>query len=248
MWGSFPVLDGPLIHCPRWNSCSFGPISVYFFDLRHFRNSYFGYCYFDGYLCHLYLLPPDGFQCGTPRGVCYEEFFILIQLGISASVLEMVFFLCCSGILPHHSSWGYLPQSLAAALLFVSLNRSQPSCTWLWFPYELGVQLHLTGFRSPLTHRVIETPISLSLLSITFSTTHDTSCGWGLFLCSLFCSTGLLDYLSFSPKVLLYYAVIYPGEENGTPTQYSCLDNPMDWGVLWAAVHGVAKSQTWLSN
>ena len=52
----------------------------------------------------------------------------------------------------------------------------------------------------------------------------------------------------FQSKILLYYAVIYPGEENGTPTQYSCLDNPMDWGVLWAAVHGVAKSQTWLSN
>ena len=38
------------------------------------------------------------------------------------------------------------------------------------------------------------------------------------------------------------------GEGNGTPLQYSCLENPMDRGAWWAAVHGVAKSQTGLSN
>ena len=34
------------------------------------------------------------------------------------------------------------------------------------------------------------------------------------------------------------------GEGNGTPLQYSCLANPMDRGAWWAAVHGVAESQT----
>ena len=38
------------------------------------------------------------------------------------------------------------------------------------------------------------------------------------------------------------------GEGNGKPLQYSCLENPMDRGAWWAAVHGVAKSQTRLSN
>ena len=38
------------------------------------------------------------------------------------------------------------------------------------------------------------------------------------------------------------------GEGNGTPLQYSCLENPMDRGAWWAAIHGVAKSRTWLSN
>ena len=38
------------------------------------------------------------------------------------------------------------------------------------------------------------------------------------------------------------------GEGNGTPLQYSCLENPMDWGAWWAAVHGVAKSRTRLSD
>ena len=39
-----------------------------------------------------------------------------------------------------------------------------------------------------------------------------------------------------------------PGEGNGNPLQYSCLENPMDRGTWWATVHGVVKSQTWLSN
>ena len=37
-------------------------------------------------------------------------------------------------------------------------------------------------------------------------------------------------------------------EGNGTPLQYSCLENPMDGGVWWAAVHGVTKSRTQLSD
>ena len=37
-------------------------------------------------------------------------------------------------------------------------------------------------------------------------------------------------------------------EGNGTPLQYSCLENPMDGGAWWAAVHGVAKSRTQLSD
>ena len=38
------------------------------------------------------------------------------------------------------------------------------------------------------------------------------------------------------------------GEGNGTPLQYSCLENPMDGGAWWAVVHGVAESWTRLSN
>ena len=39
-----------------------------------------------------------------------------------------------------------------------------------------------------------------------------------------------------------------PGEGNGNPLQYSCLENPMDKGAWWATVHGVAKSRTRLSD
>ena len=37
-------------------------------------------------------------------------------------------------------------------------------------------------------------------------------------------------------------------EGNGTPLQYSCLENPIDGGAWWATVHGVAKSRTRLSD
>ena len=39
-----------------------------------------------------------------------------------------------------------------------------------------------------------------------------------------------------------------PGEGNGNPLQYSCLENPMDGRAWWATVHWVAKSQILLSN
>ena len=40
---------------------------------------------------------------------------------------------------------------------------------------------------------------------------------------------------------------ISPGERNGNPLQYSCLENSMDREAWWVTVHGVAKSRTWLS-
>ena len=39
-----------------------------------------------------------------------------------------------------------------------------------------------------------------------------------------------------------------PGEGNGNPLQYSCMENPMDGRAGWATVHGVAKSRTRLSD
>ena len=57
--------------------------------------------------------------------------------------------------------------------------------------------------------------------------------------------SGILTPLSTLHVALLsrpyftHYGGIY-----GTPLQYSCLENPMDGGAWWAAVHGVAKSQT----
>ena len=52
----------------------------------------------------------------------------------------------------------------------------------------------------------------------------------------------------------LHYILIRPllhikfGEGNGTPLQYSCLENPMDRGAWKAAVHGVAEGWTRLSD
>ena len=49
------------------------------------------------------------------------------------------------------------------------------------------------------------------------------------------CNAGDLDSIPGSGRS--------PGEGNGNPLQYSCLENPMDRGAWWATAHGVAKSQ-----
>ena len=49
-------------------------------------------------------------------------------------------------------------------------------------------------------------------------------------------------------SVCFTHGSVYTGEGNGTPLQSSCLDNPMDGGVWWAAVHGISKSWTRLSE
>ena len=56
--------------------------------------------------------------------------------------------------------------------------------------------------------------------------------------------------LLYSPwnSAQCYVLAYMGGEGNGTPLQYSCLENPVDGGGWWAAVHGVAKSWTRLSD
>ena len=59
-------------------------------------------------------------------------------------------------------------------------------------------------------------------------------CKWYKFLGEIFSNSYVLCLLN--------------GESNGTPFQYSCLENPMGRGAWWAAVQGVAKSRTQLSD
>ena len=49
-------------------------------------------------------------------------------------------------------------------------------------------------------------------------------------------------------RLNFHFSLSCAGEGNGTPLQYSCLENPMDRGVWQATVHGVTKSQTQLSD
>ena len=43
-------------------------------------------------------------------------------------------------------------------------------------------------------------------------------------------------------------STVYFGVENGSPLQYSCLENPWNRGAWWAAIYGVAESRTWLKR
>ena len=54
------------------------------------------------------------------------------------------------------------------------------------------------------------------------------------------------EHVSSDPSFTTYQ--LCHGEGNGFPLQYSCLENLMGGGAWWAAVHGVAKSQTQLSD
>ena len=62
-------------------------------------------------------------------------------------------------------------------------------------------------------------------------------------------SVSSFDLLAQPNSTLFLWRFIFGIREgNGTPLQYSCLENPMDGRAWWAAVHGVAKSQTRLSD
>ena len=54
---------------------------------------------------------------------------------------------------------------------------------------------------------------------------------------------------SFAHSIDTHHSMTFlTGEDSGAPLQYSCLENPMDRGDWWAAVHGVARGQTQLSD
>ena len=76
-----------------------------------------------------------------------------------------------------------------------------------------------------------------------------------LFFQNEFCVTGnhtsiiiIPSFIQFiGNKLFLYFLTsirILVGKGNGTPLQYSCLENPMDGGAWWAAVYGVTQSRT----
>ena len=70
-----------------------------------------------------------------------------------------------------------------------------------------------------------------------------------IFACFLIgCVFLVLREFFFMFYILSFYQCICKYLYNGTPLQYSCLENPMDGGAWWAAVHGVTKSQTRLSD
>ena len=62
------------------------------------------------------------------------------------------------------------------------------------------------------------------------------------------CVIRTLELLPALYRPVLVSSRVLFTEGNGTPLQYSRLENPMDGGAWWAAVHGVSKSRTWLSD
>ena len=57
-------------------------------------------------------------------------------------------------------------------------------------------------------------------------------------------SMGSLESSDTTERLHFQFSLSCFGEGNGNPLQYSCLENPRDGGAWWAAVYGVAQSQT----
>ena len=69
-----------------------------------------------------------------------------------------------------------------------------------------------------------------------------------LFLAKSLLHTSAITAFFFFNVTLNVYLSCPPLFSEKAMTPYSCLENPMDRGAWWAAVHGVAKSRTWLSD
>ena len=80
----------------------------------------------------------------------------------------------------------------------------------------------------------------------TYSGDYFTTCTCIKTLCCI-PETTIMSYTSIKTQTFKKFADIsifnngFPGEGNGTPLQYSCLENPMDRGAWKATVHGIAR-------
>ena len=103
-----------------------------------------------------------------------------------------------------------------------------------------------------LTFCLIHTHVACrhrTLCSSTIQNLHMfTSCVLLLIIAGTNISNKRINLVPIDKKMKLYTSNFLNGEGNGTPLQYSCLENPMDGGAWQAAVHGVAKSQTQLND
>ena len=116
----------------------------------------------------------------------------------------------------------------------------------------LVIQLYLTlcnpmdwGPPGSSVHGILQARI-LEWVAISFSKTHPGS------TCRMVSSQSkgrtLEMYASRQQAFFSHLLRGSTGEGSGNPLQYSCLENPMGGGAWWAATHGVARSQTRLSD
>ena len=79
---------------------------------------------------------------------------------------------------------------------------------------------------------------------------HSWELRWPILVCSEIQPPILFSQHICIPDVLVmcFTLLLLVRDGDGTPLQYSCLENHMDGGAWWAAVHGVGKSQTQLSD
>ena len=126
------------------------------------------------------------------------------------------------------------------------------SRTWLsdWAQYSLSpvLQDHFTV----LEHILLHFPCSEKVFAVFPLAVETKSTCWSMafkaFTLSFFTYPGYRPHRIFGSvfeAAIHFYTSLY-GERNGSPLQYSCLENPVDGGAWWAAVHRVTQSRTQL--
>ena len=119
--------------------------------------------------------------------------------------------------------WGGKSTGASASVLPMNIQG--------WFP------LGLTGLISLLSKGLSRVFSSTTIQRHQFFSTQFSPCG----------SDGKESACNAGGPGSILGLGISPGEGNGNPFQYCCLENPMGRGACWATVNGVSKSQTWLS-
>jgi len=190
------------------------------------------------------------FQCVNFFCAAYVFFFYFFPYGLSQDV-EYSSLCCTAGSCLSSTSHLLTPNSHSISLSFLSRPWQQQSLFSMsvsLFSFCRWVPLYNILYSTYKWYCVVFVFLFLTPLSIIISgSIHVAANGiisfflWlsSIPLCIRFTSLCICTTCS---------SFIYLLMNIGTPLQYSCLENPMDGGAWWAAVHGVAKSRTRLSN
>ena len=136
-------------------------------------------------------------------------------------------------------------QCLSSSANIITAQKSVYLINWIEFVVVQSLSC-VQFFATPWTAACLASlsfPVSQSFLR--FMSIESVALCNHLILCCLFL---LLPSVFPSIRVFSNEVALHIREGNGAPLQYSCLENPMGGGAWWATVHGVAKSQTRLSD
>ena len=152
----------------------------------------------------------------------------MLIVGNGNSCCMFLFFFFCE------SSLGFVLPDLSSWWVYLFLNYISN------FKIQVGIRITWRTFKD--TYQLDLTPRVSGLKSLR----------WGLRFCVSYRFPGdvveLVPGPHFENHWIWCFLDLSVGEGNGTPLQYSCLENPMDRGDWWAAVHGVTMSRTRLGD
>ena len=160
------------------------------------------------------------------------------------SLFSIIFsLLLCPKWIFHTNTWVYFWTLNFVPLMYVSVFLVIPCC-FDFYGFERVWYLQICSFFSPskLLHRIFCGSIEILVL-LEIVLLPGKSHGWRSLVG---CSPRGCEESDTTERLHFHFSLSCTGEGNGNPLQRSCLENSRDGGTWWAAVYGVAQSQTWL--